>query len=207
MRGYTIKESIDLLEKEVKKTGGGTTPAAADVSYSNTSSGLSADDVQEAIDELAGRTVSAADVSYSNTSSGLSADKVQGAIDELAGRCTYSTTEKVVGKWIDNSPVYEKVVEIGALPNATTKTVAHGISDLKFMLSMVACAHNSTSGNDIIVPTVSTINLNQQVGMYCGGGNINIISASDVSAYDSCYAILRYVKNEPTRTRKSKKEE
>lgn len=54
MKGYTINKSIDLLENEVdalkeSQTGG----TAADISYDNTSSGLTADDVQEAIDELA----------------------------------------------------------------------------------------------------------------------------------------------------------
>ena len=54
MKGYTIQHSIDLLEKsvenlEARPSGGG---SAADVSYDNTSSGLTADDVQDAIDEL-----------------------------------------------------------------------------------------------------------------------------------------------------------
>lgn len=54
MRGYTIQKSIDLLEKEVANAGGGGgASTAADVSYDNTSSGLTADDVQEAIDEIA----------------------------------------------------------------------------------------------------------------------------------------------------------
>lgn len=47
-------------------------------------------------------------VSYDNTSSGLTADDVQEAIDELASRgIKYSTTEKVIGKWVDDSNVYQ----------------------------------------------------------------------------------------------------
>lgn len=54
MKGYTIKESIDLLEKEIKNAGGGGgASTAADISYDNTSSGLTADNVQAAIDEVA----------------------------------------------------------------------------------------------------------------------------------------------------------
>ena len=54
MKGYTIQHSINLLEDsvedlEARPSGGGT---AADVSYDNTSSHMTADDVQEAIDEL-----------------------------------------------------------------------------------------------------------------------------------------------------------
>lgn len=55
MKGYTINNSIDLLESDVEKlksggTGGSTT--AANVSYDNTTSHLTADDVQEALDEI-----------------------------------------------------------------------------------------------------------------------------------------------------------
>ena len=54
MKGYTIQHSIDLLEDQVedleaRPSGGG---SAADVSYDNTTSHLTADDVQDAIDEL-----------------------------------------------------------------------------------------------------------------------------------------------------------
>lgn len=65
--------------------GGGT---AAGTSYDNTTSGLSATDVQAAIDEivssLSGLSGAAADITYDNSTSGLSATDVQGAIDELA---------------------------------------------------------------------------------------------------------------------------
>ena len=63
-----------------------TPTTAADVTYDNTDSGLTADDVQEAIDEVAGKIadLSAEDVAYDNTASGLTADDVQAAIDEIA---------------------------------------------------------------------------------------------------------------------------
>lgn len=40
---------------------------------------------------------------------------------------TYSLEERRVGTWIDGKPLYEKTVDFGALPNASTKQVAHGI--------------------------------------------------------------------------------
>lgn len=67
--------------------GGGGASSASDVSYDNTTSGLTATDVQAAIDEVAqggGGSSSADDVSYDNTTSGLTATNVQDAIDEVA---------------------------------------------------------------------------------------------------------------------------
>lgn len=97
--------------------GGLSSVDADDVSYDNAVSGLTASDVQAAIDELV-TTIGAipvindaGDVSYDNTVSGLTATNVQDAIDELAGSAgnyVYSTTEHVVGKWIDDSTVYER---------------------------------------------------------------------------------------------------
>ena len=42
----------------------------------------------------------------------------------------YSTSEKMIGTWVDGSPLYQKTIEFGALPNAAEKSVAHGISNI-----------------------------------------------------------------------------
>jgi hypothetical protein len=61
---------------------------AADITYDNTTSGLTATDAQAAIDELDDRldnfSVTAAQVSYDNTLSGLTATDAQAALDEIA---------------------------------------------------------------------------------------------------------------------------
>lgn len=90
--------------------------AAADVSYDNTTSGLTGTDVQAAIDdEVAAReaheadttnphNVTAAQASYSNAASGLTAADVQAAIDELeslkaqlTGGNTFSGNQQITG--------------------------------------------------------------------------------------------------------------
>ena len=48
----------------------------------------------------------------------------------------YSTTETAVGKWIDGSTVYQKVVALGTGPNATAKTVNHNISNLSVVIQL-----------------------------------------------------------------------
>lgn len=58
---------------------------AAAIGYDNTQSGLTASNVQDAIDELAGDTKSAAEITYDNSQSGLAATDVQDALDEIVG--------------------------------------------------------------------------------------------------------------------------
>lgn len=70
-----LKSDID----EIAPSGG---VEADDVAYDNTSSGLTATNVQAAIDEVNGK--DASDIAYVNTTSGLTATNVQAAIDEVA---------------------------------------------------------------------------------------------------------------------------
>ena len=76
-----LKAEIDALDPS------GEGVQAENVGYDNTDSGLTATNVQDAIDELAqGGTVDADDVAYDNTQSGLTATNVQDAIDEINGK-------------------------------------------------------------------------------------------------------------------------
>lgn len=59
---------------------------------------------------------------------------------------TYSTTEKKIGTWIDGKPLYRKVIDFGALPNASEKSVAHNISNIdKFVKIEGVCRGPSFS--------------------------------------------------------------
>ena len=88
---------------------GSSTVAAEDVTYDNSGSGLTATDVQAAVDELAARPVVAAaeDVTYDNTVSGLTATDVQAAIDELAS-ASAGETATVTADGVKN---YKQILE------------------------------------------------------------------------------------------------
>ena len=68
---------------------------AFEIDYDNATSGLSADDVQEAIDELKNLldAIEAGDVAYDNVASGLSSTNVQTVIDELLNLINAKTAE------------------------------------------------------------------------------------------------------------------
>ena len=90
------KTIIGAINEIYAEIGGGTGVAADDVTYSNTSSGLTATDVQAAIDEVYAAipsvtTPDAEDVSYDNQTSGLTASNVQAAIDEVNAKISSRT--------------------------------------------------------------------------------------------------------------------
>lgn len=42
----------------------------------------------------------------------------------------YSDTERKIGIWRDNKPLYQKTIEISQIPNQNTQTIAHGIANV-----------------------------------------------------------------------------
>ena len=130
------------------------------------------------------RGISANDVEYST---GVS---VEDKIDTIS---SYSTTEKVVGTWINGKPLYQSIVSCGALPNNTTKVTAHGITGISKVVDITGYAFN---GNDSIpIPYFNAQNANVKVGLYANASNIIINSGSvDMSSYSESYVTLRYTK-------------
>ena len=52
---------------------------------------------------------------------------------------TYSTTEQVVGKWVDGKPIYEKTLDIGdniAIGYQASTTIPHNISNFKALIQL-----------------------------------------------------------------------
>lgn len=177
MKGYTIQNSINLLEKN--GTGGGGSTSAANVTFDNTGTGLVAANVQGALEEING-----------NVKAGHS----------------YSSNETIVGKWIDDSDVFEKVINAGALPNATAKDIAHGITNLSRVISVYGISKNTTTGKMVTVPTIQIDAITYQVSIVVDDTNVTLTTGAgaDLSSYDDTYIIIRYIKTAETKTRKKK---
>ena len=94
---------------------------------------------------------------------------------------TYSTTEQVVGKWINNKPLYRKVVDFGQLPNATTKIVAHNINNLDFVVNAWAVAKRADTYEN-------------SIGLYLSQNNISIQTGIDRSNTNITYVVIEYTK-------------
>jgi len=123
--------------------GGGGSTTATQVSYSNTTSGLTATNVQGAIDEVVSdmSTITATQVSYSNTTSGLTSTSVQGAIDELtAGLGSFTELAHMTAA-------------------STTYTLAEDVS--KFKCVVAVTYYNNFLLNSLTIPSTLWIAGNQ----------------------------------------------
>lgn len=65
----------------------------------------------------------------------------------------YSTAEINTGaKWVDGSEIYKKTINFGALPNASYKSVAHGITNLSYVIEISGMTYDGNRFRPLIVP-------------------------------------------------------
>lgn len=105
----------------------------------------------------------------------------------------YSTEEKVIGTWIDGSTIYQKTINFGTLPNATSKAVAHGISNLSTVVNLTITAKNNSGGFLILPYSYSSGSTENYVIFGCDSTNITIVANTDRSAFSGT-ATIQYTK-------------
>lgn len=90
--------------------------------------------------------------------------------------------------------VYRTVVNFGALPNAGTKSVPHGITitPVTTFTRIYATASDPTGNFYIPIPYASATAADN-VEIYVDATNVNIITAIDKTNFTTCYVILEYL--------------
>lgn len=111
----------------------------------------------------------------------------------------YSTEEHIVGTWIDGKTLYEKTINFGALPNASTKDVAHNISNLDNIWIQEGFCHSSSG--TFTLPVYYSMDKNSTPPAPNGftfsvnSTNIRALTYTDRSAFTECYITIRYTKS------------
>ena len=106
----------------------------------------------------------------------------------------YSTTEKIVGTWIDGKPVYQKTVDCGALPNNTVKTVSAGITNPDKVIRLDGISQ--ASNNILSLPQVYPSDLKTydvSLSYHPQTDEIELICRQDRSMF-SAYVTIQYTK-------------
>jgi hypothetical protein len=136
---------------------------AFEIDYDNATSGLSADDVQEAIDELKNLldAIEAGDIAYDNVASGLSSNNVQTVIDELLNVINAKTAED-----------FSYDPEHSGLYSTKVQTAIDEIVQ-EFNIDLEHCTFVSKSGQD----TESMMSW-QEFGLGVSGGDDSGLAAS-----------------------------
>lgn len=108
----------------------------------------------------------------------------------------YSTSEKIIGTWIDGKTLYQKTINFGTGPNATTKTVNHGISGLNKVVGISSIADMGSGSSYLSIQVDGTFYNADSTNMYitCDKTNITVITTYDATNV-SIYVTLKYTKS------------
>lgn len=102
--------------------------------------------------------------------------------------------EIFTGQYLQNKPIYEKMIECGSLPNKTTKTVSTGLSGLDYFWINPANSMAFNGGATYPVPFSDNSNYNAiSVRLTGSGSTITIVTANDWSGY-ACIISVKYTK-------------
>ena len=136
---------------------------------------------------------------YIKATSGLAENQQENVLNEVKGYVnssnSYSTNEvKTGGKWIDGKPIYRKVVNFGALPNATTNVVSFDNINADTFVKIEGIAMGNT-GNAITIPFADTSSATQSITIFASSSSVSInTGATNRSDYTKCYITLEYTK-------------
>lgn len=111
--------------------------------------------------------------------------------DNISTITDYSTTEKVIGTWVDNKPIYRKVVKFGAMPNTASKDIPHNISNIGITVNCYGMAVRSSDKRALTIPdSIPGGEIN------CGvtDTNVNVTTHSDRSSFNDSHIIIEYTK-------------
>ncbi len=85
-------------------------------------------------------------------------------------------TEVPTGREFNGEPTFRKVIALGSLPNATTGTVAHGITSLTAVVSVLGSADDAT--DQLPLPFVDAQAIGSGISIEVDDTNINIDAGS-----------------------------
>lgn len=110
----------------------------------------------------------------------------------------YSLAEQATGgKWIDGKPIYKKTIDCAALPNATTKNVAHDITGLSYVIDAELVVYRTTNSNWFPMPYLgtpsSTGGTASGISYYIDATNVVLQTGTDRSNC-TAYVTLYYTK-------------
>ena len=115
----------------------------------------------------------------------------------------YSPVEIQNGQtWFGANPqkfrnAFRKVIDFGALPNATSKSVAHNITitDQFQFTKLYAVATKPPLSPSVLPIPFSSPTLINNISLELDSTNVIITTGIDRTAYTRCYVVLEYLKN------------
>lgn len=98
----------------------------------------------------------------------------------------YSTSEQASSRtwFVASEPIYQKSISFGAMPNATTKSVAHGISGLDKVVRHEFWLKRDSDGTQAPCPLVNDTAITSCIQLTVDGTNVSCRTGANYSAWN-----------------------
>lgn len=195
------KSDIESMDSRVANAEASASQASQDVATLATTVGNLSTDVESATSTAnnAQQTATSA-LNTANTANGkantnatnisTNTSKISALETTVNNANSYSTSEKVIGTWIDGKKLYRKIINFGALPNSSLKSVNHNISNLNKIVYLTGFAESSQNKGGITLPHATRT----PIALYADTTTVDVLSTSDASAYTTTFIIIEYTK-------------
>lgn len=93
--------------------------------------------------------------------------------------------EVLIGEWVEGGVTYDlfrKVVDCGEMPNATSKTIPHGITNYHRIVHAFGSINKADNSNTLPIPFAAT-SANYNIYIAIGRSNITLQPGSDRTGY------------------------
>lgn len=116
------------------------------------------------------------------------------AVETITGQSFLPTFSTQTGANATYRTVFRLVIDFGALPNATTKSVAHGLTlGSTWSVTKLYGAATDPSTSFIPLPYASTT-LANNIELNMDATNVNVTTGIDRTGYTRCFIIVEYIK-------------
>lgn len=138
--------------------------------------------------------------SVTNTDPGegatIAANSLIGVYDDGSVSMDLSTTEQATGiKALNGKMIYSKTLNnVATLPNASSKTLAHGISNFSSVWFVYGISSSTTTGEQIPLPYASPT-ASDSVSVKVDSTNVTITTGNDKTAFNTGHITLYYTKS------------
>jgi hypothetical protein len=111
----------------------------------------------------------------------------------VSSLANYSTAEQWTGKyWLDGKKIYQKTLNIGALPNNSQITVLHNIINISYIVQLSFIVYSPTAGIWATLPWADPGGANDEIGCYASTTQILVSTGMDRTSYNQNYCTLQY---------------
>lgn len=107
----------------------------------------------------------------------------------------YSTSEKFTGRYdSDESPIFIRKYDFGALPDTDLKTLAHGLTTLNRIVRLWGVSNDPTINFEFPLPFIHPATIAQSISLFRQGNSIAVETGLDRSGFTQTEIYIEYTK-------------